>query len=124
MTRRPPRSTRTDTLFPYTTLFRSRDREPIAGARGIDLHLVEGALLEAGEGSDAERADRIAGRSRRVVADDEAAQRAGAADLGPAHDGCDRAADRTVDGEPAGPEERRVGKRGGRSFRFQVSAAL
>src|SRR3546814_3549232 len=25
MTRRPPRSTRTDTLFPYTTLFRSRD---------------------------------------------------------------------------------------------------
>src|SRR3546814_15914199 len=30
MIRRPPRSTRTDTLFPYTTLFRSRrfaDRE-------------------------------------------------------------------------------------------------
>src|SRR3546814_2759691 len=26
MTRRPPRSTRTDTLFPYTTLFRSHDR--------------------------------------------------------------------------------------------------
>src|SRR3546814_9076126 len=25
MTRRPPRSTRTDTLFPYTTLFRSPD---------------------------------------------------------------------------------------------------
>src|SRR3546814_17268234 len=25
MTRRPPRSTRTDTLFPYTTLFRSTD---------------------------------------------------------------------------------------------------
>src|SRR3546814_16360352 len=24
MTRRPPRSTRTDTLFPYTTLFRSQ----------------------------------------------------------------------------------------------------
>src|SRR3546814_7919277 len=29
MIRRPPRSTRTDTLFPYTTLFRSRN-----GARG------------------------------------------------------------------------------------------
>src|SRR3546814_14707166 len=27
MIRRPPRSTRTDTLFPYTTLFRSDDRE-------------------------------------------------------------------------------------------------
>src|SRR3546814_4188778 len=26
MIRRPPRSTRTDTLFPYTTLFRSRPR--------------------------------------------------------------------------------------------------
>src|SRR3546814_6979504 len=25
MIRRPPRSTRTDTLFPYTTLFRSRE---------------------------------------------------------------------------------------------------
>src|SRR3546814_20133604 len=25
MIRRPPRSTRTDTLFPYTTLFRSKD---------------------------------------------------------------------------------------------------
>src|SRR3546814_20964099 len=27
MIRRPPRSTRTDTLFPYTTLFRSRSSE-------------------------------------------------------------------------------------------------
>src|SRR3546814_5206062 len=32
MIRRPPRSTRTDTLFPYTTLFRSADG---AGARTI-----------------------------------------------------------------------------------------
>src|SRR3546814_9487638 len=28
MIRRPPRSTRTDTLFPYTTLFRSTERSP------------------------------------------------------------------------------------------------
>src|SRR3546814_1597224 len=28
MIRRPPRSTRTDTLFPYTTLFRSRRQVP------------------------------------------------------------------------------------------------
>src|SRR3546814_2942704 len=27
MIRRPPRSTRTDTLFPYTTLFRSKSEE-------------------------------------------------------------------------------------------------
>src|SRR3546814_384564 len=32
MIRRPPRSTRTDTLFPYTTLFRSRPILP-----GVDL---------------------------------------------------------------------------------------
>src|SRR3546814_3653321 len=30
MIRRPPRSTRTDTLFPYTTLFRSRRPAPSA----------------------------------------------------------------------------------------------
>src|SRR3546814_10996324 len=29
MIRRPPRSTRTDTLFPYTTLFRSPQHTPI-----------------------------------------------------------------------------------------------
>src|SRR3546814_3345256 len=32
MIRRPPRSTRTDTLFPYTTLFRSRARCESASA--------------------------------------------------------------------------------------------
>src|SRR3546814_12848977 len=32
MIRRPPRSTRTDTLFPYTTLFRSRHADPAARA--------------------------------------------------------------------------------------------
>src|SRR3546814_14512594 len=34
MIRRPPRSTRTDTLFPYTTLFRSRLIRP-AATRGF-----------------------------------------------------------------------------------------
>src|SRR3546814_3398298 len=33
MIRRPPRSTRTDTLFPYTTLFRSGRRREGASAR-------------------------------------------------------------------------------------------
>src|SRR3546814_8870888 len=31
MIRRPPRSTRTDTLFPYTTLFRSRPGRHLSG---------------------------------------------------------------------------------------------
>src|SRR3546814_1149126 len=37
MIRRPPRSTRTDTLFPYTTLFRShlRKKQHIANARRV-----------------------------------------------------------------------------------------
>src|SRR3546814_14864683 len=34
MIRRPPRSTRTDTLFPYTTLFRSA-RVVVSGGRGL-----------------------------------------------------------------------------------------
>src|SRR3546814_2821927 len=33
MRRRPPRSTRTDTLFPYTTLFRSRLHHRLHGRR-------------------------------------------------------------------------------------------
>src|SRR3546814_1590750 len=51
MRRRPPRSTRTDTLFPYTTLFRSRGlavADPLTGTcrDGINrrgLNLNEGA---------------------------------------------------------------------------------
>src|SRR3546814_1408330 len=40
MIRRPPRSTRTDTLFPYTTLFRSDrvDRAVFGGAEHGDRH--------------------------------------------------------------------------------------
>src|SRR3546814_10579536 len=37
MIRRPPRSTRTDTLFPYTTLFRS----PVAKADTIERYAVD-----------------------------------------------------------------------------------
>src|SRR3546814_15483682 len=47
MIRRPPRSTRTDTLFPYTTLFRSDDVRVREAARGFGF--AEEALLHAGE---------------------------------------------------------------------------
>src|SRR3546814_2049712 len=50
MIRRPPRSTRTDTLFPYTTLFRSpylradshalRTRAPLDPKVSFDLHVL------------------------------------------------------------------------------------
>src|SRR3546814_3611765 len=38
MIRRPPRSTRTDTLFPYTTLFRSRPPRPERRDRRPGVH--------------------------------------------------------------------------------------
>src|SRR3546814_2384555 len=44
MIRRPPRSTRTDTLFPYTTLFRSRAGEK--GAIGGAEHGGLGAEID------------------------------------------------------------------------------
>src|SRR3546814_2406552 len=45
MIRRPPRSTRTDTLFPYTTLFRSRMGGAAGQQRLVErlLHRVEHA---------------------------------------------------------------------------------
>src|SRR3546814_7866583 len=49
MIRRPPRSTRTDTLFPYTTLFRSPRELPIAGKAGITLGM---GMTEKQGGSD------------------------------------------------------------------------
>src|SRR3546814_9178516 len=49
MIRRPPRSTRTDTLFPYTTLFRSRRPRLIAARyRGIEQGVVVRRPVERG----------------------------------------------------------------------------
>src|SRR3546814_12892514 len=42
MIRRPPRSTRTDTLFPYTTLFRSHQRD---WRFGPERHKIPHAIL-------------------------------------------------------------------------------
>src|SRR3546814_19976994 len=41
MIRRPPRSTRPDTLFPYTTLFRSLSAAFAAGVQGQGLDVVD-----------------------------------------------------------------------------------
>src|SRR3546814_13816716 len=46
MIRRPPRSTRTDSLFPYTTLFRSRHAPAHATARRRGRHLSVRALID------------------------------------------------------------------------------
>src|SRR3546814_6578128 len=67
MIRRPPRSTRTDTLFPYTTLFRSREHRPHRG----DVPRLAGGdplLLRAG-GAAFHHADRVqADHARRLRA--------------------------------------------------------
>src|SRR3546814_9202514 len=51
MIRRPPRSTRTDTLFPYTTLFRSVARQPhhLDGAGAVGQAADEAALFKPGD---------------------------------------------------------------------------
>src|SRR3546814_15397971 len=41
MIRRPPRSTRTDTLFPYTTLFRSLATVAVRLEAGLAHHVLE-----------------------------------------------------------------------------------
>src|SRR3546814_8418314 len=58
MLRRPPRSTRTDTLFPYTTLFRSFDNTGGSSHNTISIHydnvrlvndIAPGLTLASGE---------------------------------------------------------------------------
>src|SRR3546814_18249494 len=70
MIRRPPRSTRTDTLFPYTTLFRSRG--------GVERFVAEGARVviadidaEAGEALAASLGDAAAFQQTDVTDDDQ-----------------------------------------------------
>src|SRR3546814_17283174 len=78
MLRRPPRSTRTDTLFPYTPLFRSGgDREAVVHAGDLDhavfgpLHRVVGAAMALVH-LDRLRAD---GDAQHLVAEADAEQR-------------------------------------------------
>src|SRR3546814_18886496 len=61
MYRRPPRSTRTDTLFPYTTLFRSRHGRALAFAARQLAGLVLQSMAEA------DRFEQVARGLRRVV---------------------------------------------------------
>src|SRR3546814_7961105 len=63
MMRRPPRSTRTDTLFPYTTLFRS----PAAGRRQILKFPNRKRHVPLLHASSAQRPGRPRSRIRRVV---------------------------------------------------------
>src|SRR3546814_17939400 len=61
MMRRPPRSTRTYTLFPYTTLFRSVDSRRGIAARLSALGRLVGGLIRRGGLLHGRRAGRGAG---------------------------------------------------------------
>src|SRR3546814_6193581 len=67
MIRRPPRSTRTDTLFPYTTLFRARDAAEVVGVLGAAVRTVEdrrrGGPLRRPVAESGLRIDRVHGPS-------------------------------------------------------------
>src|SRR3546814_14211159 len=79
MIRRPPRSTRTDTLFPYTTLFRSDvlQADEAGGAavlvdddrhvEAVDLHLSEQLGHPLGLGHDAGRTGQLGHRALLVA---------------------------------------------------------
>src|SRR3546814_20723694 len=56
MIRRPPRSTRTDTLFPYTTLFRSKFLRHRNGDVQRDAAGRESVLLQGADGAEVGRA--------------------------------------------------------------------
>src|SRR3546814_1613620 len=70
---RPPRSTRTDTLFPYTTLFRSLLVELVGRERAAELLAVEAVLPRCVE-AELSRAQRAPGNA--VARAVEAAERA------------------------------------------------
>src|SRR3546814_9032944 len=48
MIRRPPRSTRTDTLFPYTTLFRSRQKTSYNGTAAYAIMPMPATIPTSG----------------------------------------------------------------------------
>src|SRR3546814_5776294 len=72
MIRRPPRSTRTDTLFPYTTLFRSRDRRQFRGGSGAAFPRGERCMKKVTNlafiRAQPVRSAELGGRLRRLVA--------------------------------------------------------
>src|SRR3546814_3301103 len=96
MIRRPPRSTRTDTLFPYTTLFRSR-------VGSVHQNIPEGLGLEA----DLRRPLRVA--PMLIAGELERAGR-GPEGLGVEHAFLERVADSHGGAQPFGEPERALHK--------------
>src|SRR3546814_7725445 len=64
MIRRPPRSTRTDTLFPYTTLFRSHAQGRDVASRPNAQSTARGPEAARPRSSDTRRTRRVDHKSR------------------------------------------------------------
>src|SRR3546814_13819068 len=121
MIRRPPRSTRTDTLFPYTTLFRSTLERPTRGGAAV-----------VSEHGDLRRLDRACGdqdwlgtRAHNTFdlgADMIGREFLAGAALADHHDAGIRFAPKDRFDDPARSEARRVGKECGQTFRFRWTA--
>src|SRR3546814_13497927 len=75
MIRRPPRSTRTDTLFPYTTLFRSVDDRAVVTALAVDQHEDMDARKAAKARGARQAVERRAAHGRRLEGRHELRQR-------------------------------------------------
>src|SRR3546814_13096180 len=128
MIRRPPRSTRTDTLFPYTTLFRSDIHEPIvacpndpddvktlsdvAGAQ-IDEVFIGSCMTNIGH---FRAASKLLEGKRDIPVKLWVAPPTTMAAKQLTEEGT-----YGVSGTPGRPEERRVGKECGRTFRSRWS---
>src|SRR3546814_18854258 len=119
MIRRPPRSTRTDTLFPYTTLFRSRAH--LQGEKEVlaELDGVAGAVGDVRERRaaddvvEADRKPRLLGELDRVggaVGDEAERHAAEARPIVADRWNGDGPGQRCVTTERQQTEERRVGK--------------
>src|SRR3546814_11584130 len=133
MIRRPPRSTRTDTLFPYTTLFRSVDLERGRPVRG-DVHPVSSQAWDERLGASPRPVPATAkpvagtGRSEGCVLGHQARHQ-DERDAGVGHGARSRRphylehgrVHRTTAGHDARTEERRVGKTGVSPFGYRWS---
>src|SRR3546814_14050779 len=123
MRRRPPRSTRTDTLLPYTTLVRAITHIRLTGGEP----LLRRGLRECVATLDALRPlglQRISMTSNASLLAPLAAQlkAAGLDDLNISLDSVDPATFLHMTGRELRSEERRGGKEGGRTCRSRMSA--
>src|SRR3546814_10738794 len=66
MIRRPPRSTRTDTLFPYTTLFRSPIKNLIFGLKRISGRNNQGRITRYHRGGGTKKMGRLIDYQRHI----------------------------------------------------------